>query len=304
MLRIEDAKNFICETARPFEKAVYDVLYNHHSVDCALDELKKYQNEDGGFGHALEADNWNPNSNPIATNDAIIWLYRMNAIEVAKDMVNGIIKYLESQDSFDENEKKWLFSIDSNKDYPHAIWWEKNGSGIEGYNPTVSLAAFMICYGKREPLYEEILREAVSYLKNANEMGGDSLKCYLLAYELLKNNDITDIIDLKMLKELLSDWIGKTICPDTEKYGVEYVTAPSDIFSGCYLEFVSDDVKPLIQAELDIIGNMQKDDGGFDISWQWYTPYEEFNQARVWWRPRVTLEKLLFVQSMKKGEDK
>lgn len=304
MLRIEDAKNFICETARPFEKAVYDVLYNHHSVDCALDELKKYQNEDGGFGHALEADNWNPNSNPIATNDAIIWLYRMNAIEVAKDMVNGIIKYLESQDSFDENEKKWLFSIDSNKDYPHAIWWEKNGSGIEGYNPTVSLAAFMICYGKREPLYEEILREAVSYLKNANEMGGDSLKCYLLAYELLKNNDITDIIDLKMLKELLSDWIGKTICPDTEKYGVEYVTAPSDIFSGCYLEFVSDDVKPLIQAELDIIGNMQKDDGGFDISWHWYTPYEEFNQARVWWRPRVTLEKLLFVQSMKKGEDK
>lgn len=304
MLRIEDAKNFICETARPFEKAVYDVLYNHHSVDCALDELKKYQNEDGGFGHALEADNWNPNSNPIATNDAIIWLYRMNAIEVAKDMVNGIIKYLESQDSFDENEKKWLFSIDSNKDYPHAIWWEKNGSGIDGYNPTVSLAAFMICYGKRKPLYEEILCEAVSYLKNANEMGGDSLKCYLLSYELLKNNDITDIIDLEILKELLSDWIGRVICPDTEKYGVEYVTAPSDIFSGCYLEFASENVKPLIQAELDIIGNMQKEDGGFDISWKWYTPYEEFEQARIWWRPRVTLEKLLFVQAMKKGGDK
>ena len=42
----------------------------------------------------------------------------------------------------------------------------------------------------------------------------------------------------------------------------------------------------------------QNEDGGFDISWQWYTPYEEFIQARIWWRPRVTLDKLLFVREM------
>lgn len=298
MLNIEGIEKFICKTARPFEKAVYDVLYHHHSADCALKELQKFQNEDGGFGHALEADNWNPNSNPIATNDAIIWLHRMNAIESAKDIVRGIISYLDSHDSFDKHEKKWLFAIDSNKDYPHAIWWEKTDSGIDGYNPTVSLAAFMVCYGRRDALYEEILCDAFSHLKTTDEINGDSLKCYMLAYELLKKNCITDIINLKMLKELIIHWIGKVICPDTEKYGVEYVTAPSDIFCGQYLEFMAEDIKTLIKAELDEIGNMQKEDGGFDISWQWYTPYAEYNQARVWWRPRVTLDKLLFVRAM------
>ena len=296
MLNIEAAEKFICETARPFERAVYDVLYNHASAEYALKELKKFQNEDGGFGNALEADNWNPKSNPIATNDAVIWLYRMNSIDLAADIVGGIVKYLESHDSFDENEKKWLFAIESNKDYPHAVWWEKNGSGIEGYNPTVSLAAFMVCYGKREALYEEILRDAVSHLKTAEKMGGDDLKCYLLAYEILKNKRIADFVDLDELRGLISERIEKTICPDTEKYGVEYVTAPSDIFNGVYSEFISEGVKPLIKAELDVLEKMQKEDGGFDISWQWYTPYAEFETARVWWRPRVTLEKLLFVR--------
>lgn len=302
MLHREAAEKFINETARPFEKAVYDVLYNNHPVDRALMELRKFQNEDGGFGHGLEADNWNPNSNPIATNDAIIWLYRMNAFASAKDIVEGIVRYLESHDSFDEDEKKWLFAIESNKDYPHASWWEKNDSGICGFNPTVSLATFMICYGSRDALYEEILRDALSYLKIADTMLGDSLKCYLLSYELLKEHGITDIIDLDVLRKLLSDWIVKTICPDIEKYGVEYVTAPSDIFSGMYMKFVSEEIKPMIKAELDIIGKLQKEDGGFDISWQWYTEYEEFHQARIWWRPRVTLEKLLFVKEMRYGD--
>ena len=37
------------------------------------------------------------------------------------------------------------------------------------------------------------------------------------------------------------------------------------------------------------------DDGGFDITWKWYTPYpDEYEQARAWWRPRITIEKLIF----------
>ena len=95
MLHREAAEKFINETARPFEKAVYDVLYNNQPIDTALMELRKFQNEDGGFGHGLEADNWNPNSNPIATNDAIIWIYRMNAFSSAKYIVEGIVRYLE-----------------------------------------------------------------------------------------------------------------------------------------------------------------------------------------------------------------
>lgn len=80
--------------------------------------------------------------------------------------------------------------------------------------------------------------------------------------------------------------------------------------------FIYETARPFEKAVYDVLYNhysvdcalvelkkYQNEDGGFDISWKWYTPYEEFEQARIWWRPRVTLEKLLFVQAMKKGGD-
>lgn len=296
MFDICSAENFISANARPFEKAAYECLYLGSSPESAVNELRLFQNSDGGFGNALEADSFNPSSTPITTNDALIWLYRMGFPDPAQDITDGILRYLRSHDSFDENERRWLFAVESNKDYPHAIWWEKNGSGIRGFNPTVSLAAFMCC-SDNDPLYKDIISEAASYLESSESVSGDEIKCFLLAYKLLETHGITDIIDLASIKELLIKRTAEIICPDTSKYGVEYVTAPSDIFSGIYTDFIAEDIKPLIRAEADMLGNIQKDDGGFDISWQWYTPYPEFKTARNIWRPRVTLEKLLFAKT-------
>lgn len=288
------AKSFVLQNARPLELAVYKYCFENESNKAVIDELAKFQNPDGGFGNALEPDFFNPNSSPIATNDAVMTLYRVNALDRDSDIVKGIVKYLNSHDSFDEDKKRWLFAIDSNKDFPHAIWWEKKGDGISGFNPSISLAAFLICYGNRTSLYEEIIKEGFEYLETAEEISGDSLKCFLFAYELLKTNSINDIIYLEQFKDLLCKVIDNSICKDISKYGVEYVSMPSDFFSGSYLEFITPEIKPLIAAEKDILGKLQMEDGGFDITWKWYTPYPEFEQARVWWRPRITIEKLLF----------
>lgn len=290
------AIKFILQNARPLELAVYKYLFENESNQAVIDELKKFQNADGGFGNALEPDFFNPNSSPIATNDAIITLYRVNALNKDSDIVKGIVSYLESHDSFDESKKRWLFAIDSNKDYPHAIWWGKKDDGISSFNPSISLAAFLICYGNRNPFYEKILKEGFEYLKSGEEISGDNLSCFLLTYELLKINNINNILDLKIFKNLLCNAIDNTICKDIKKYGIEYVPTPSAIFAGTYNDFITPEIRPLIFAEKDILGKLQMDDGGFDISWKWYTPYPEFEQARAWWRPRITIEKLLFYE--------
>ncbi len=290
----KDAINFILQNARPLELAIFKYFFENESNQTVVDELLKFQNPDGGFGNALEPDFFNPNSSPIATNDAITTLFRVNALDKNSDIVKGIVRYLDSHDSFNENEKRWLFAIDSNKDYPHAIWWQKKGDGISGFNPSISLSAFLICYGNRTPLYEEIIKDGLEYLETAEEISSDSLKCFLLTYELLKINSISDIIDLEHFKDLLCKAIDNSICKDISKYGVEYVPMPSDFFSGTYLEFITPETKVLIAAEKDILGKLQMEDGGFDITWKWYTLYPEFEQARAWWRPRITIEKLLF----------
>lgn len=295
-MKTDRAKKFVQENARPLELAIYDYFFEQGTKSKVIEELAKYQNLDGGFGHGLEADNWNPNSNPIATNDAIITLYKTDALDEAGEMVQGIVRHLRSKNSFDNVKKKWLFSIDSNKDHPHAIWWEKraDSDGISGFNPTVSLAAFMICYGDDKQFYEDILKSAFEYLKENDEVSGDELKCFMLSYELLRKKEIDNIVKLDEMKSIIIRRIENAICKEPEKYGVEYVTAPSDFFFGIYNDFITDEIEKLIDVEKSVLERIQKKDGGFDISWQWYTEYSEFEQARKWWRPRITIDKLKF----------
>ena len=53
--------------ARSLEWALYLQKFENGSVEAVLDALAAYQNPDGGFGHALEPDDWNQNSTLNAT---------------------------------------------------------------------------------------------------------------------------------------------------------------------------------------------------------------------------------------------
>lgn len=100
------AIKFISKNARPLELAIYRYFFENESNQAVIDELSKFQNADGGFGHALEPDFFNPNSSPIATNDAIITLCHVNALDRDSGIVKGIANYLESHDSFNEDKKR------------------------------------------------------------------------------------------------------------------------------------------------------------------------------------------------------
>ena len=289
------ARAFIIRHARPVDLAVYRYFFEQGSREQVVEELLKFRNRDGGFGHGLEMDYLNPASSPIATNDALITLHRVGALQRESEVVRGMVRYLQSGDAFDGEKKRWLFALDSNRDYPHAIWWEKEGDGISGFNPTMSLAAFLFCFGGRTPLAEEILREGFMYLETQEDLGGDALKCYLLACELLEENAVTDVIDLKRLRNLISLRLSQAICRDTGMYGKAYVPVPSDFFAGMYLSFMTEELRQLARAEKAVLDDLQLEDGGFDITWTWQTDYPDaFRQAREGWRPRLTLDKLLF----------
>ena len=79
------------------------------------------------------------------------------------------------------------------------------------------------------------------------------------------------------------------------------VTMPTTFFRSADSPFLVASFMQLIQAELETLPARQTPDGGFDISWQWHTDYPEaFAQARDWWRPRVTLDKLRFLTTFTK----
>jgi hypothetical protein len=52
----ERTARFITNSARPLEHAQFEYHFRSGSVVALLDELQKYQNDDGGFGHGVEPD--------------------------------------------------------------------------------------------------------------------------------------------------------------------------------------------------------------------------------------------------------
>ena len=288
----EKAFNFILNHARPVDKEMFLLMMKHGDKDKFINELVKYQNDDGGFGHALEPDNYNPNSNPIATNDALLMLYKTNTLDNTIPLVNKMISYLQSKNSYDNLLHRWLCCIESNINYPHAIWWEKKGNGVSFFNPSISLASFLVCYEDCEET-RSIIRDGFEYIQEIKEISADDLKCFMLSYCLLKKYNKINIIDLTEYKRRIISNIERNICNDISKYGKEYVSLPSDFLFKTFNEFYTIEMKPYVKAEQNILSQLQQEDGGFNICWIWYNDYKEFEEAKKWWRPRVTMDKLV-----------
>ena len=65
------ARDFIYSKARPLERAMFAFHFEGGAVDDVLIALSQFQNEDGGFGQALEPDLRTPTSSALATGEGL-----------------------------------------------------------------------------------------------------------------------------------------------------------------------------------------------------------------------------------------
>ena len=87
------AANFITNSARSLERALFDYHFGSGSGLDVLIELKEFQNEDGGFGQDIEPDVRMPVSSPFSTSVAFQVLQELN-VPSDHDMVRNGIGYL------------------------------------------------------------------------------------------------------------------------------------------------------------------------------------------------------------------
>src|SRR5690554_3840316 len=118
----QKARQFIYRNARPLDLARWQYHFEGGDREAVLTALAAYQNEDGGFGHALEPDAWNPNSAPIQTWTATEILREIDFTDAAHPIIQGILRYLAGGQDFEG--RFWFNTLRSNNDYPHAPWWQ------------------------------------------------------------------------------------------------------------------------------------------------------------------------------------
>src|SRR5258708_28461150 len=118
--QIKKAENYIKTNCRQLEQAYFDYLFKKSSAYHILEELKKFQNIDGGFGHGLEPDFLLPDSSPLATSLAFQFLDEIS--EPDETMIKNAIQYFEN--SFVNTRNGWFAASETINNYPHAPWWE------------------------------------------------------------------------------------------------------------------------------------------------------------------------------------
>lgn len=308
----EAAKSFVYRNARPLDFALFRYHFEQGDAQEVLHILAGYQNRDGGFGHALEPDNWNPASTPIATWAAARKLRSLGVMDAAhpgmaqtntlQSIVRGILRYLDSGADFADG--KWYNTVAGNNDYPHAVWWSCAQDGGEPHdNPTVSLAGFALCYAERgSRLYqkaEQIISKAVASFveKPVREM--HVLKVYLELLSYLEESGRGELVDVTAFQEKLYETIRDDVCKEPEKWYTEYVCKPSAFYDGTERLFAIFD-RALCEKEAELMLEQQRPDGAWPVTWQWYTEYKEFEISANWWKSAMIIDNLLYLKALGK----
>lgn len=300
---LEKAKVFIYRNARPLDLARWQYHFENGSKEAVLTALAYYQNEDGGFAHALEPDAWNPNSSPIQTWAATEILHEIDFTDSSHPLIIGILTYLESGQDFADS--LWYNTIASNNDYPHAPWWHaSNGSThYDSYNPSACLAGFIVRHAaEQSSLYrlgERIVMNAYEYLLSPEwQIEMHLISCYIRMLDYCQEAG-TSAIDTAVLEERLRQAVSASITKDTSAWGVSYITKPSQFFNPKRSVFYEDN-KEIADYEADFIVRTQLDDGSWDIPWSWGDYPDAWAISKNWWQGHAIISNLLFLKGMGK----
>lgn len=155
----EQIRLWMHRNARPLELARWRYHFEGGSAEDVLAALSAYQNSDGGFGHAIDCDNWNPNSTPYNAGQAMNIFRELGLYDPDHPMVAKLLDYLDHTPHFTEG-LGWPFTIPSNNEVPHAPWWtyseENNRQNL--YHATGNLAGYILhCADRNSRLYEKTL---------------------------------------------------------------------------------------------------------------------------------------------------
>ncbi|MEO6890935.1 MAG: hypothetical protein ABI324_18275, partial [Ktedonobacteraceae bacterium] len=147
--RLQNAQEFIWRNARLLERYLFTALFSGGSKEPVLAALRAYQNEDGGFGNALEPDRRCPFSQP---QDIEFALHILDAIDAMHDpMVTRACDYLVSITTAEGGVPAALPSLNA---YPHAPWWTTEENPAASLNPTAAIAGLFLKHGIQHPWLE------------------------------------------------------------------------------------------------------------------------------------------------------
>lgn len=299
--QFETVRRWMYRNARPLDIARWKYFFENGSKGDVLIALSAYQNLDGGFAYALEADSWNSNSSPIQTWCATEILYELEIKDKDNEIIKGILSYLDSKKDFGNG--YWHSEIPTNNDYPHAQWWSYRGDLVSqsGYNPTICLAGFVLYFADRQSkLYDTaivIAKKAITeFLQCERQEDMHEIICFVRFYEYCEKAGIFDVFDSNKMLECLKKKVNYSIEKYKSSWNDNYMCKPSQFMISPNSIFYMDN-KELADYEVMFIMETMNQDGTWDIPWEWNDYKEEWSLSKNWWKAHLILINLKYLKS-------
>lgn len=298
MTAFEKARLFVYRNARPLDLARFQFHFENGSKEAVMNALLCYQNEDGGCGHAVEADCWNPNSIPLHSNTASDIVREIGWEDASHPFIQGLVRFYASGTHF--NGHCWSITVPSSNNYPHAPWWhtESVSTCHTDYNGTAQIAGFLVRFAPKDSsawqLGLRVVREAIEALapESLNDM--HTCTCYLRMLEYVEAAHAENLIEYESLKAKLHTAVNKLIIKDTSQWN-GYNCKPSQFMDSCESPFYSAN-RELAEYECDFILNTQLADGSWDIPWSWQDFPDEWAISKNWWKSNNIILNLRYLR--------
>ncbi|MGA2444929.1 MAG: hypothetical protein ABSG50_05795 [Opitutaceae bacterium] len=288
------ARDFLLTRARPLERALYRFHFGGVPAAEARAALAAFQNNNGGFGRALEPDLRLPASSALATSVAFQHL-RQLGLPAEDPMVRAAVRW--TQTAFDRELDRWPAVPPAVNDWPHAPWWTWKGPGERGFttNPGVELVAHLWHY------------RAVA---DAGFLAEITARVEKLVEALPEEPEMHDLLCLLHLAE--TPFVPATLREGAMEYvrwaGPVIVARDPQAWAGYGLQplmlapRVDSLMEPLLSdtlsANLDFVIGRQDAEGAWPPNWNWFGIFpEDWPQAELEWKGVLTLQTLLTLHS-------
>ena len=284
------ARRFLLDQARPLEAARFHYHFADGSPDDVLVELGAYQNEDGGFGHALEPDLRAPESSAIATSVAFQILREIGARGDGQ-LADLALGYLLA--TYDRDLGGWRIVPETTDASPHAPWWQQADRAHDydtfGLNPNSELLG--ILYELREQVSTEVLDQVgQQVLVKLAEPGDLEMHDLLCCLRLDRTPGLPPELAAAVRGKIVASLPG-VVGRDRAAWA-SYALRP--------LQIVSSQTSPLLPGleeavalNLDHEIETQQPDGSWRPMWTWGDTYPDvWPVARREWAGVLTLANL------------
>lgn len=296
-IRLISISNWMHRNARELELARWKYHFENGDKMEVVNALMYFQNSDGGFGNAVDPDNWNQNSVPYGTYFVLEILKEINFFDFNHPIYLGIKKYLDC--NFPEG---WAFTIPTNQEFPHAAYYNYDAeyNKVESKGIIISFCSFILEYYKESPLYDQLLRIADEmvhgiYEENQGDMGPSG---YVTLIHAMKKAGLPNY-DYGKLEKQLNELVNRSIQRDPEQW-LSYGYRPSAYIKSKDSMFYEGN-EEIIEKELDFLVDTLPQNDVWPISWSWFENRDKYLKessiSENWCKAYKTIENVIFLKN-------